>query len=64
MQKSDRIYLSKFALNPDTEYLDLENYDFGYDEDIDKFINTTCIDEEKEFLNRIKTVRRLWPYEN
>jgi len=27
MHRSDRIYLSKFALDPDPEYLDLDDFD-------------------------------------
>jgi len=35
MQRSDRIYLSKFALDPDPDYLDLDDFDLDcgeYDE--------------------------------
>ena len=37
MNRSDRIYLSKFELHPDPDYLDLDDFDFDYIEYDDAF---------------------------
>ena len=53
MHRSDRIYLSKFALDQDLEYLDLENFNLDCEFDSDEFYEEILFDIEKEFVNRI-----------
>ena len=56
MHRSDRIYLSKFALDQDLEYLDLEDFNLDCEVDSDEFYEEIILDIEKEFVNRIKEV--------
>ena len=37
MHRSDKIYLSKYALEPDPEYLDLDDFDLDCEFDSDAF---------------------------
>ena len=37
MNRSDKIYLSRYALDPDPEYLDLDDFDLDCDFDSDAF---------------------------
>jgi len=50
MHRSDRKYLSRFALDPDPEYLDL--IDFELDDEMvgDEFYDEIAPDDENEFL--------------
>ena len=52
MHRSDRIYLSRFALDPDPEYLDLVDLDFDCDIDIGEFDEEILPDDEMESVNR------------
>lgn len=63
MQKSDRIYLSKFALDPETEYLDLDDFDYDCDEEIDQFEDEIGLDEQRGFCKKLKIAKKLWPHE-
>ena len=46
MYQSDRIYLSKFALDQDPEYLDLEDFELDFEIDIDGFYEKSYLDDE------------------
>jgi len=37
MNRSDRIYLSKFELDPDPDYLDLDEFDLDYEDYSDEY---------------------------
>ena len=53
MNRSDKIYLSRFALDPDSEYLDLDDFDLDRDFDSDAFY-----DEDFEIAERDGRQRR------
>ena len=57
MYRSDRKYLSRFALDQDPEYLDLDDFDLECEIDGDEFYEEIFFDDEKEFVNRIKEVK-------
>lgn len=59
MQKSDRIYLSRFALDPDPEESWLEDLDLGNEPEIDKIADEIFFEDDSEFLNRVKTIRTI-----
>jgi DNA-binding protein HU-beta len=52
MHRSDRIYLSKFALDLDPEYLDLDDFDLDCEIDSDGFYDEIFPDDEKEFITK------------
>ena len=51
MYRSDRIYLSKFELDPDPEYLDLDEFDLDYEICDDEFYEN-IIPGDKKVINR------------
>jgi hypothetical protein len=52
MYRSDRIYLSKFELDPDPEYLDLEEFDLDCGEYDDAFYEEIIPGHEKKTRTR------------
>ena len=56
MHRSDRIYLSKHALDPDPEYLDLDDFGLDCEFDSDEFY-----DEDFQMMKKksSKVIRRL-----
>ena len=55
MRNSHKIYLSKLALDPDSELFDFENEadsDFGYDNEIDQFMDENINDLEDLFWKK------------
>jgi hypothetical protein len=54
MYRSDRIYLSKFELDPDPEYLDLDDFDFDYGEYDDAFYEEIIPGHEKKLAQETK----------
>ena len=61
MRQSDRIYLSKFALDPDPEYLNLDDFDLNCEPDRGEFYDEIILDNEKNFS---AVARRLQPNED
>ena len=59
MQKSDSIYLSRFALDPDPEQSWLEDLDLGNEPEIEKIADEIFFEDENGFLNRVKTIRTI-----
>jgi hypothetical protein len=49
MYRSDRIYLSKFELDPDPEYLDLDEFDLDYEICNDEFFEKNITGDKKSF---------------
>ena len=47
MNRSDRIYLSKYALDPDPDYLDLDEFDLDHE-----FENDAFYDEDFEMMKK------------
>jgi len=64
VQKSDRIYLSRFALDPDPEQIWFEDFEPENDLEFEKLAEETDIDNESEFLNSLKTAGNIWPDKN
>ena len=60
MYRSDRIYLSKFALDPDPELIDIDlnDFDLGCEQISDTFDDKIIPRDEKRSLTKI---RRYWP---
>ena len=57
MNRSDRIYLSRYALDPDPEFLDLDEFDLDCD-----FASDAFYDEDFEMMMKKKSskvIRRL-----
>ena len=55
MRNSNKIYLSKLALDPDSELFDFENEadsDFDYDNEIDQFMDENINDLEDLFWKK------------
>lgn len=61
MHRSDRIYLSKFALDPDPEYLDLDDFDLDYQPETDEYFDETIPQNAR---NMSTEIRRLPSNEN
>ena len=57
MQKSDSIYLSRFALDPEQSWL--EDLDLGNEPEIEKIADEIFFEDENGFLNRVKTIRTI-----
>jgi hypothetical protein len=47
MHRSDRLYLSKFELDPDPDYLDLEEFDLDYEICNDEFYEKIITGDKK-----------------
>jgi hypothetical protein len=62
MQKSDRIYLSQFALDPDPEAVLLEDFDMGDDPEIGKIADEGIFEDDCELIDNAETKRSVWPY--
>jgi hypothetical protein len=56
MHRSDRIYLSKFELDPNPEYLNFDDLDLDYQSIIDEFYDESIPDDEKNFVNSNKEI--------
>ena len=56
MHRSDRIYLSKFELDPDPEFLYLADFDLDFHPDRDGPYGKSISDDEKEiYINNKET---------
>jgi hypothetical protein len=56
MRQSDKIYLSKFELDPDSEYIFFDDLDLLYQSDSNEIYDEIVPDNEKNFST---VVRRL-----
>ena len=56
MNRSDRMYLSKYALDPDPDYLDIDDFDLDHEFDSDVFY-----DDDFEMMKKKSSdlIRRL-----
>lgn len=57
MNRSDRIYLSKFALDPDPEYLDLDDFDLDGGQYSEEFDDDLSPHGKKNSLTEIRKYR-------
>ena len=57
MYRSDKIYLSKFALDPDPEYLDLDDFDLDCGEDGDEIYEKITPRNGKKFVKEVRRCR-------
>ncbi len=57
MYRSDRIYLSKFALDPDPEYVDLDDFDLDYGQYGDELDDEITPRDERKSLTGIRRYR-------
>ena len=51
MYRSDRIYLSKFELDPDPEYLDLDEFDLDHEIFKDEFYEKNIPGDKKSSVD-------------
>ena len=54
MQKSDRIYLSRFALDPDPEQIWFDDFEPENDPEFENLADETDFDDGSEFSNGFK----------